>query len=286
MRLDGYVHFGNDYANAFWDGQQMVFGDGDGSTFADLTGSLDVIAHELTHGVTEYAAGLEYRGQSGALNESMSDVMGSLVKQWSLGQKANLADWLIGTDVFTPRIDADALRSLKAPGTAYDNAEFGKDPQPDHMRNFVKLPDTDEGDFGGVHVNSGIPNKAFYLVATNIGGFAWEAAGHIWYEALKMSSAQTQFQEFADFTHVQAAQLYGTGGNEQQAVSAAWADVGIKVTEATARAGTTRARKTTRVGNGADRPADGLATLESQIAALSVQVQAMAKTIDALSGHR
>ncbi len=122
-----------------------------------------MIAHELTHGVTENTAGLEYHNQSGALNESMSDVFGSLVKQWALRQTAEQADWLIGAEIFTPGIEADALRSLKAPGTAYDNEEFGRDPQPDHMSSSCPLPDTEEGDWGGVHINSGIPNKAFYL---------------------------------------------------------------------------------------------------------------------------
>src|SRR4051812_49329995 len=130
MRLDGYVHRGTKYNNAFWDGQEMVFGDGDGIVFTDFTSSLDVIAHELTHGVTEHSAGLEYHLEPGALNESMSDVFGSLVKQWSLGQTADQADWLIGAEVFTPGVGADALRSMKAPGTAYDNEMFGKDPQP------------------------------------------------------------------------------------------------------------------------------------------------------------
>ena len=81
-----------------------------------------MIGHELTHGVTEFTAGLEYHGQPGALNESMSDVFGSLVKQWSRKQTAEQADWLIGAEIFTPDIDADALRSMKAPGTAYNNA--------------------------------------------------------------------------------------------------------------------------------------------------------------------
>jgi Zn-dependent metalloprotease len=112
MRLDGYVHRGVDYNNAFWDGQEMVFGDGDGRIFTDFTKSLDVISHELTHGVTEHTAGFEYHNQSGALNESMSDVMGSLVKQWSLQERADQADWLIGPEVFTPGIEADALRGV------------------------------------------------------------------------------------------------------------------------------------------------------------------------------
>ena len=229
MRLTGYVHRGRRYNNAFWDGQQMVFGDGDGQVFSDFTGSLDVIAHELAHGVTEHTANLEYHNQSGALNESMSDVVGSMVKQWHLQQPADQADWLIGADVFTPHIDADALRSMKAPGTAFDNKVFGKDPQPDHMERFVELPDTDEGDNGGVHVNSGIPNKAFYLVAIGIGGNSWEAPGHIWYESLKASTATTEFQAFATTTFHKADELYGAGSPEQQAVQAAWDEVGIQV---------------------------------------------------------
>jgi Zn-dependent metalloprotease len=229
MRLDGYVHRGRNFNNAFWDGQQMVFGDGDGILFADFTGSLDVIAHELTHGVTEFTAGLEYHDQPGALNESVSDVFGSVVKQWHLGQSADEADWLIGPEVFTPAAAGDALRSMKAPGTAYDSPVLGKDPQPDHMSGYVQLPNTEEDDNGGVHINSGIPNKAFYLVATGIGGNAWEAPAAIWYESLRASTATTQFQEFADTTHLKAGQLYGAGGAEQKAVEAAWSGVGITV---------------------------------------------------------
>ena len=236
MRLDGYVHYSEDYNNAFWDGRRMVFGDGDNKVFTDLTGSLDVIGHELTHGVTETTAGLIYHNQPGALNESISDVFGSLVKQWSLKQSAADADWLIGADVFTPGIEADALRSMKAPGTAYDNRLMGKDPQPGHMRDFRTLPDTMRGDYGGVHVNSGIPNHAFYLVATSIGGNAWEAAGHIWYESLRATNSTAQFQDFAETTVAKAAQLYGTGGTQHLAVQQAWEQVGIHFAGALTRA--------------------------------------------------
>lgn len=225
MRLDGYVHYGEEFNNAFWDGRRMVFGDGDQVLFADFTGALDVIGHELTHGVTETTAGLEYHNQPGALNESISDVFGSLVKQWSLGQTAADADWLIGAEIFTPGHAGDALRSLKSPGTAYDNAEMGKDPQPAHMRDFVVLPDTARGDNGGVHINSGIPNHAFYLAAVSIGGQAWEAPGHIWYESLKASNRRTDFQQFAETTAAKAEQLYGR--DTRQAVVDAWGRVGI-----------------------------------------------------------
>lgn len=230
MRLNAYVHYDRDFQNAYWDGQQMVFGDGDGEVFVDFTKSLDVIAHELTHGVTEFTANLTYHNQPGALNESMSDVFGVLVKQWVGRQTAEQADWLIGADILTPDIAGDALRSMKAPGTAYDNDALGKDPQPGHMNDYVELPDTSRGDWGGVHINSGIPNKAFYLLASELGGNAWEAPGHIWYESLRASSTDTNFQQFADTTYAKAGQLYGASSKQQRLVYDAWDGVGIRVT--------------------------------------------------------
>lgn len=280
MRLDAFVRFGDRFNNAFWDGQQMVFGDGDGRLFSDFTGSTDVIGHELTHGVTELTAGLKYHNQSGALNESMSDVFGSLVKQWSLKQSVDEADWLIGPDIFTPGIDADALRSMKAPGHAYDNDLFGKDPQPDHMEHFVKLPDTEKGDLGGVHVNSGIPNKAFFLTATRIGGFAWEAPGLIWFESLKASNAETQFQDFANTTYRKAAELFGDDSVEQLAVLAAWQDVGIQISGILA--GVARARSLAANRNGGAGGDKGLTTVSQQIGALAAQVTGLAKDVTAL----
>jgi Zn-dependent metalloprotease len=284
MRLDAYVHRGVNYNNAFWDGREMVFGDGDGVIFTDFTRSLDVIAHELAHGVTEFTAGLEYHNQSGALNESMSDVFGSLVKQWSLDQTADQADWLIGADVFTPGIEADALRSMKAPGKAYDNPMFGKDPQPDHMSKYVNLPDTDESDNGGVHINSGIPNKAFYLTAIDIGGRAWDAPGQIWYEALKASNIGTEFQEFADITYGKAGNLYGTGSLEQQAVLAAWKEVGIRISGVRTLAAAARWRRApiAAMRNGGEE--DSVAAFTRQIETLSAQIAVLTKDMAGLKG--
>ena len=153
------MHYGRDYDNAFWNGERMVFGDGDGEVFQGFTGSLDVIAHELAHGVVEDEGELLYRGQSGALNESISDVFGVLAEQHREGQTADQANWLIGEGMFTDAVQGRALRSLAAPGTAYDDDVLGKDPQPAHMRDFVPTRE----DNGGVHINSGIPNHAFYL---------------------------------------------------------------------------------------------------------------------------
>ena len=219
MPLRGVIHFGAQYPNAFWDGKRMVFGDGDGQVLGRMTASLDVIGHELGHGVTEDEAALEYFGQSGALNESMSDVFGSLVKQHKLNQTADQADWLIGVDVVGPAL-APALRSLKEPGTANQY-----DQQPGTMSDFVNTP----ADNGGVHINSGIPNRAFSIVATTLGGNAWEDAGRIWYEALRdpVLRPNATFRAFARITVRQAQRLYGTGAAQVQAVKDGWEAVEV-----------------------------------------------------------
>jgi Zn-dependent metalloprotease len=223
MDLIGSVHVGNQWDNAQWNGSQMLFGDGDGTIFNRFTIAVDIMGHELTHGVTQQTAALEYHDQSGALNESISDVFGSLVKQLSLGQTAAQADWLIGAGIWAAGINGVALRSMKAPGTAYDDPKLGKDPQPDHMSRYDNTPK----DNGGVHINSGIPNKAFYLAATALGGNAWDVAGNIWYRTLLDSrlSATAQFQDFANLTADNAGNLYGASA--RAAVVQAWHDVGI-----------------------------------------------------------
>ena len=226
LPLDGIVHYGKQYDNAFWNGQQMVFGDGDGVLFNRFTIALDVVGHELTHGVTEDESRLAYILQPGALNESMSDVFGSLVKQYKLKQSADKADWLIGAGLLAPGVHGVALRSMKAPGTAFDDKILGKDPQPAHMKNFVHTVE----DNGGVHINSGIPNHAFYLLATALGGNAWEKAGRIWYDTLRSGRVKpnTNFANFAKLTAAQAGTLYGSGSAERKAVIDAWNQVGIK----------------------------------------------------------
>jgi Zn-dependent metalloprotease len=222
MPIMGLVHFSTDYDNAFWDGQgHMFFGDGDGTMFTPLTNSLDVIGHELTHGVTQYEANLSYVNQSGALNESVSDVFGSLVKQYAKKQDAASADWLIGNDIVGPMLQP-ALRSLKEPGKANEH-----DDQPADMDHFVKTAQ----DHGGVHTNSGIPNHAFYVVATTIGGKAWEKAGKVWYESLKDARIKPtcDFSTFAGVTVGQAGQIFGPTSAEADAVKAGWEAVKVKV---------------------------------------------------------
>jgi Zn-dependent metalloprotease len=226
LPLDGTVHYERDYDNAFWNGERMVFGDGDGQVFGRFTGSVDVIGHELTHGITQYTTGLVYRDQAGALNESISDVFGSLVLQYAQKQTADEASWLIGQGLFTSRVKGVALRSLKAPGTAYDDPVLGRDPQPATMAGYVHTEDDD----GGVHTNSGIPNHAFYLVATRIGGHAWERAGRIWYDTLLAGmKPTTDFAGFAALTLAAATRRYGEGSAEADAVRAGWSGVGVAI---------------------------------------------------------
>ena len=222
-RLDASVHYRDSFDNAFWDGQQMVFGDGDGVIFERFTKCLDVIGHELTHGVTQYEANLAYEGQPGALNEHLSDAFGSLVKQMALGQTADRADWLIGAGLFTPSVKGAALRSMKAPGTAYDDPRIGKDPQPAHMKDYVDTQD----DGGGVHINSGIPNRAFCLAALGFGGHAWLKAGRVWYGALtELLKERADFRDAAAATTAVAGREFGKDG--ASLVRGAWQAVGVR----------------------------------------------------------
>ncbi|GAA1419127.1 protealysin inhibitor emfourin [Agrococcus citreus] len=245
MPLLATVHYGRSYDNAFWDGERMVFGDGDGEVFAGFTNAVDVIGHELGHGVISSTADLVYRDQPGALNESIADVLGSLVKQHALDQTADEADWLIGAGVFTDAVQGVALRSMAEPGTAFDDPVLGKDPQPAHMRDFVVTAD----DLGGVHINSGIPNRAFHLVATTIGGRAWEAPGLIWMDALTGGLSSTaDFATFAAATVEAAIARFGDDAAETRAVRDAWAAVGVTEEEPQADAPTAEAVRVARTG--------------------------------------
>lgn len=232
MTLISSVHVGEAGAdgkfqpmdNAFWDGSQMAYGDGDGKVFQRFTRSLDVVAHELTHGVQSFTSNLVYAGQSGALNEHFSDVFGILVRQWKGGEKAEKASWLVGADVLVPAETRRAIRDMEHPGTAYvDDPLLGTDPQPGHMKDFVKTA----ADSGGVHLNSGIPNRAFVLAAQALGGFAWETAGRIWYDALLQLSSRSQFADLAAITLQIAADQARFGKEAKKAVAAAWKQVGL-----------------------------------------------------------
>ncbi len=226
LKLVSTVHFDQNFDNAFWNGSQMVYGDGDGQLFIPFTRSLSVIGHELSHGVVQYSGGLVYQDQAGALNESYADVGGVLTVQHKKKEKACDATWLIGDGILAPNIHGKALRSLKAPGTAYDDPVLGKDPQPFHMDGYVHT----SSDNGGVHINSGIPNHAFYLLAQYLGGHAWEKAGHIWYDALQaLNNPHATFAQWADETVKTARTRFGAGSLEEIFTRRAWKLVGIAV---------------------------------------------------------
>jgi Zn-dependent metalloprotease len=225
LPLDATVHYGQRYDNAFWDGSRMVFGDGDAEVFTRFTISLAVIGHELTHGLTQFTAGFTYAGQSGALNESVSDVFGVLVEQHAADQTADQASWLVGQGLFLPAVQGRALRDMAAPGTAYNDDVLGKDPQPATMAGYVQTTK----DNGGVHINSGIPNHAFQLAAVALGGKAWTRAGQVWFDVLTGGTlaVDVDFAGFATATVAAAGQRYGTDSDVQAAVRSAWTAVGV-----------------------------------------------------------
>lgn len=224
MPFSGYIHYGLNYENAYWDGDgHMVFGGGDGKVFDDFTKDLDVIGHELTHAVTQYTANLVYERQPGALNESMSDVFGILFKQRVKNQTVEESNWLIGEDVV---IGPDALRSMRH-GKAYSNhSVLGDDPQPESMDEYVEL--SLNNDEGGVHLYSKIPNMAFHSVSMALGGYAWDKAGQIWYHTLTHSLKPTSnFEDFANATIKSAKKLYKDDPSVEKAVITAWREVKV-----------------------------------------------------------
>ncbi|GEN54491.1 M4 family metallopeptidase [Halobacillus faecis] len=222
MAIKSTVHYGEDYNNAFWNGQQMTYGDGDGEFFIPLSAGLDVAAHEMAHGVTTYSAGLKYRFQSGALNEAFSDIFGALVDE---------EDWEIGEDIMGGDAIASgrtSLRSLSDPskypvGAKYAPYGDGNGMYPSHMDEYYTLP---IGlDNGGVHINSSIINHAAYITGEQIGK---EKLGQIYYRALTV-----YLLPGSDFSHARqsiiqsAVDLYGENSEEAQATEGGFNQVGI-----------------------------------------------------------
>jgi Zn-dependent metalloprotease len=226
LAIRSTVHYGKGFCNAHWNGRQMIYGDGDGRYFRRFTSSVDVIAHEISHGVTQYTAALGFSGQCGALAEHFSDVFGILTKQYASRTSVTRSDWMIGAELLADGVNGSGIRSMKAPGTAYDDPVLGRDPQPSHMRDYVHT----HADDRGVHINCGIPNHAFYRVAIALGGNAWETTGRIWYRALTSElGPRSRFQQCADATWRAAGDLYGAGSAPQDAVFEGWQGVGIGV---------------------------------------------------------
>ena len=223
MSLISSVHLLRKLDNAFWNGEQMVYGDGDGRLFTRFTKALDVVGYELSHGVVTHTCNLAYQGESGAMNEHFADTFGIMVSQWKQDQTAAQADWLIGAGIMGPKTKAKSLRTFKA-GKAYENdPDLGTDPQPKHVKDKYKGSD----DNGGVHINSGIPNHAFYLTATKIGGRSWLKAGRIWYKTLLSLTANSGFEDMVEASVTAAMTEFGRASKEHKAVKAAWKEVGF-----------------------------------------------------------
>ena len=219
MTMVSSIHYGVDYNNAQWNGAQMLYGDGDGQIFIDFTGGNDVIGHELTHGVTQHSLQLVYANESGGLNESLSDVFGSMFRQWQAGQTVDAADWLIGSTIMGPAAIAKGytcLRDMADPAGAHCLAA-----QPTHFRDYTPGMDP--------HFSSGIPNLAFYTAAMAIGGRSWEKAGQVWYRAMTGfgPSPNMTMAQFAARTRQVAAQLYPADAAIAAAVDQGWQQVGL-----------------------------------------------------------
>ena len=219
MTLISSVHYGVKYNNAFWNGAQMTYGDGDGQVFLDFTLGDDVIGHELTHGVTQHSLGLVYSGEAGGLNESMSDVFGSMFRQWEKSQTTATADWLIGHDIMGPVSTGKGytcLRNMAVPKDVHALAA-----QPDHY--YPGIGNLDP------HYSSGVPNLAFTNAAKAIGGHSWEKAGQVWYKALTGfgPSPNMTMSQFASRTRALSTSMFPAEPAVHTAVNTAWTAVGL-----------------------------------------------------------
>jgi Zn-dependent metalloprotease len=219
MGMISSIHYGTDYNNAFWNGSQMTYGDGDGAVFIDFTNGNDVIGHELTHGVTQHSLQLNYTNEAGGLNESLSDCFGSMFRQWEAKQNVNQADWLIGKDIMGPDALQKGLTCLR--DMANPAAKHCLAPQPTKFSQYQPGMDP--------HESSGIPNLAFYTVAMAVGGNSWDKVGQIWYKSMTGfgPSPAMKMKAFADRTRAVAAQLNPGDTALAGAVDAGWKKVGL-----------------------------------------------------------
>lgn len=223
-QLKSSAHYSSRYNNAYWNGSQMVYGDGDGTTFSYLSGALDVVAHELTHAVTERTANLTYSNESGALNEAWSDIMGAACESYTGGGSVTSNTWKLGEGIYTPATSGDALRYMNDPalGGDYD---------------YYPTRYTGTSDNGGVHTNSGIANLAFYLLSQGgthprskttvvVPAVTITHARAIFYRALTVyMTSSTNFQGARNATASAATDLYGA--TDSAAVQKAWDAVGV-----------------------------------------------------------
>ncbi|NFB58057.1 peptidase M4 family protein [Clostridium botulinum] len=219
MNVEGFIHTGVKYNNAFWrdDLGSMFFGDGDGVKFSSFASALDVVGHEVSHGITSKESKLKYEKESGALNESFSDIMGVAIEG---------KNFQIGEDCYTPNIPGDALRDMEDPS---------KGNQPAHMKDFKNLPNDKDNDWGGVHTNSGIINHAAYLIAVGMeksgesngkdimANLFYKANCHYWDETTDFAKCRNDVVQVAK-------DIYGENSKYVKIVENAFDQVGITAT--------------------------------------------------------
>lgn len=221
MKMISSVGYGQGYNNAYWDGRQMTYGEGDKDIFDSFV-ILDVCGHEITHGVTEFEAQLKYWKQAGALNESHSDIFGKMIEAYAKGWTVEQIDWVLGRGIFMPGIKGEGIRNMLKPGTAYNDPKLGKDPQPDRMSKYNNT----SGDNGGVHYNSGIVNRAFALFCISLGGMEWKKAAKIWFAARAAAGSNPTFANHA-YQTIEACKALGTADDVKK-LQAAWETVEVK----------------------------------------------------------
>ena len=239
LMLIGLVHYGTHVPNANWDNTLKLLWFGDGflkdpyddtkpapsykGYFGSFSKSIEIVAHELMHGITNALTSLNYYGESGALSEHLSDAFGLMVKHYTLKQKVDEADWLLGQDIILPELPHMAFRSFKNPGSAYRlPGDAGHDEQVAKMKDYKNIKNED----GGAHINSGIPNHAFYLAAIKIGGYSWEKLGRVWWKTLKEGDIP-KFCKFKQFALKTVDFAREEGDNVQNAITEAWQAVGV-----------------------------------------------------------
>jgi len=236
--LNSYVHYGYKFNNAYWDGKEMVYGDGDGKLFNRFTIDLDVPAHEQAHALTDFEAGkalnakgkgtgINYEGEAGGINESYSDQIGQMVKQWKSKETSTKSKWLIGDRLLIEKNGKDyALRSMLKPGTAYINHPvLGTDTQIAHYGDYKRRQS--EGEEIDPHDGSGVVNRAFAVAAQAYGGNSWGSVGQVYFRTLPRVIPEETFAGLAAKTVVVAKELYKSDPKVENAIVAGWRAVGV-----------------------------------------------------------
>lgn len=236
--LNSFAHFGRNYNNAYWDGREMVYGDGDGKLFNRFTIDIDIPAHEQAHALTDNEAGkalnpkgkgtgIDYEGEAGGINESYSDQFGIMVKQWQKKESADKSNWLIGEHLLVPKKGKTfALRSMLNPGTAYINhPALGTDTQIAHYADYLLRQQ--QGGPIDPHDGSGVVNKAFAIAAQTYGGNAWDVMGQVFFNALPNVVPNETFNGLAAKTLAVVQTQYKDEPKIKNALLKGWTSVGV-----------------------------------------------------------